>query len=145
MTWQIIENGTTDFIPIIDKLWNITTEFIPYVLYIWIAILWIEIIIHAVKMIISYLEMNSKDPFNTNRFQKYEWKIYVGTPETKEELRTVLEEANNERNIEKEMYQDYEDYIYKHWKYKDWDFPTQEERLERIRKRKSEHKEYNYF
>lgn len=145
MTWNIITNGTNAFTWIFDKLGNITTEFVPYLIYIGIAILGISLSIYAVKYILAYLKMQSEDPFWVKRFQKYEWEIYVWTPEEKEERRTVLEEANNERDIEKEMYQDYEDYIYKHWKYKDWDFPTQEERLERIRKRKSEHKEYNYF
>lgn len=62
---MIIENGTSAFSWIVDKLWNITTEFVPYIIYIFIAILWISLIINVVKYILWYLKWESTSVVKT--------------------------------------------------------------------------------
>lgn len=58
MTWQIIENWIESFTPAIEKVNTIWLEMVNYILYIWLAVLWITIAYYGVKMIIRYIQDN---------------------------------------------------------------------------------------
>lgn len=58
MTWQIIKNWIESFTPAIEKVNEIWLEMVNYIVYIWIAVLWITIIYYGVKMIIRYIQDN---------------------------------------------------------------------------------------
>lgn len=67
MTWNIINEGTNIFVPIMDKLGNIANEFIPYMIYIAIACLWISLAFTAVKYILWYLKSKSQNAIMDER------------------------------------------------------------------------------
>lgn len=53
--WQIIENWTDAFSPIITSVFSIMWEFIPYVVYVWIWVLLVSLWFVAVKWLMNWL------------------------------------------------------------------------------------------
>ena len=100
---MIIENGTSAFSWIVDKLWNITTEFVPYLIYIAIALLWISLTISVVKYILWYL--------------KWESTSVIKTPYDREWMRARRTRRRRNRRLGKYLKKNYPSENLKFWEY----------------------------
>lgn len=137
-TNTILNNWINEFTPIIERLREIVKELIPYFIYIGIWTLGISLLWNAVKYIMWHLKKETTRTFDNETIQDTK-------DEKKQAFMKMLEEAWKEQEEYKNMYKDFEDYVYKHWKYDDWERPLSDEQFERRRQRKKMHPWYENF
>lgn len=99
MTWNIIENGTTAFWWIIDKLGDIATEFVPYIIYIAIAIISIACTISIVKSILRIAKQESMKIWRERRERR---DTYYANRARAKYRRELIEYAKHWYNVEDE-------------------------------------------